>query len=98
MDKSLTIMKRFNLTHKQYCILREYAVADTTLQGLSDVFNVSTITMSQHMRNLRHRFNVKTNVGLVVKAHRLGIINLDKNKDEKNDREQPGKQAAVSSG
>ncbi len=71
------MLKRHNITPKQYFLLKEYSDADVTAEELAKTMCLSTITVHQHLSALRKRLHVKTTVGLVVKAHRLGIINLD---------------------
>ena len=80
MAKIPELMRSYNITPKQYFVLEEFSRADATAKELGKIMSLSAITVHQHIAALRRCLSVRTNVGLVVKAHKLGIIDL--NEDE----------------
>lgn len=71
-----TLLKKFRITAKEWLVLQEYALSDDKSCLLAEQLAMSPITFYKHMESVRHKLGVKTNLAAVIKAYRLGVINI----------------------
>lgn len=81
MDGHYLLLKKHSITAKQFFVLKEFSNSDINATELSKLMALSPITMHGHLAELRRKLKVNTNHGLIAKAHRLKIINLDEVQD-----------------
>ncbi len=82
MDKLYRKLKKYSVTPTQYFILKELSLCDCSVTKLAEIMQMSTITVQQHVSNLRKRLKVNTNIGLIVKAHKIGLININEDDED----------------
>lgn len=82
MDKLYRKLKRYSVTPTQYFILKELSLCDCSIKKLSEIMEMCHITVQKHIENLRKRLDVRTNIGLIVKAHKIGLIDINKDDED----------------
>lgn len=63
-----------SISVKEMKVLIAFAYGDQPMKVIADKLNLSRITVSHHMDEVRKKLGVSTNNGAAMKAHLLGLI------------------------